>query len=292
MTSIFIMSLKKLIKEQLSPLSASEKRKSESMAHDKVLSLQQQTIIDQLSDDIVRFSVVADDKACTELIVELINNARKKVQPARESHKKLKDDGDTIKCLTQLALHATDLYRKLADLKIEKPDLYSFNLLDTPYRHNPLHVIHSLAVYYIGEEIFSPNTNIDVTMRTTKETKLAERIRALSERILPGHPLESQKERALEMLVDLAGDNAQIIKQDSSLLATMASKLTFWGIGVSLHTAGEGRLGRLIAVARLAIDGMTPQEFEPLIHTEDGGSRAAAAMPEFDEHKERTASFG
>ncbi len=143
MTSIFIMSLKKLIKEQLSPLSASEKRKSESMAHDKVLSLQQQTIIDQLSDDIVRFSQVADDKTCTEQIVELINNARKKVQPARESHKKLKDDGDTIRCLTQLALHANDLYKKLADLKAEKPELYSFNLLDTPYKHNPLHIIHA-----------------------------------------------------------------------------------------------------------------------------------------------------
>lgn len=109
MTSIFIMSLKKLIKEQLGPLSASEKKKSESVMHDKVLSLQQQTIIDELADQIVRFSLDADDKACTQRIVELIDAARAKVQPERESHKKLKDDGDTIKCLTQLALHVTDL---------------------------------------------------------------------------------------------------------------------------------------------------------------------------------------
>jgi hypothetical protein len=291
MTSIFIMSLKKLIKEQLSPLSASEKSKSESILHDKVLSLQQQTIIEQLSDDIVRFSLDADDKTCTEQIVELINKARKKVQPERESHKKLKDEGDTIKCLTQLALHANDLYKKLDDLKKDNPALYSFNLLDTPYKHNPLHVIYALAVYYIGEEIFCPNARIDVTMRNNKESKLAERIRALSERILPEHPLEFHKERAKEMLKDLATDNAEIIKQDPSLLATLASKITFWGMGFSLSTAGEGRLGRLIAVAKLTIEGMTAQEFEPLMQAEERGSRAAAAAP-LDERRERAASFG
>lgn len=163
-------------------------------------------------------------------------------------------------------MYRADLYKKLASLKSENPELYSFNLLDTLYRHNPLHNIYSMVIYYIGDEIFSPSPTIDVTIRASKEIKLAERTRALTERIKPGQSLEHQKARALEMLQDVADDNAKLIKEDTSFFTAAISKVSFWGMSLSsMSLTSEGRLGRLIALAKITITGMTAKDFEPLL---------------------------
>lgn len=264
METLFIKILKKLIKEQLNPLSASEQSKSQSLIHNNVLSLGQQTIIDNLSDDIVRYSGGESDEESKEYIITLINAARIKVQPQREGHQQPKDEGETIKCLTQLALHADDLYKKISSLKQIDAESYAFTLLNVPAKYNPLHLIYEMVIYYIGDEIFNPNKKIDVKTRAQKELHLGKRVSSLSERIQPHHNLNEQKSRALEMLDDLKGDNDTITRGETSMISTALSKLSIWGVSLNVCPTGEGRLGRLIARVKLTIKGMITKEFEPL----------------------------
>lgn len=264
METLFVKVLKKLISEQLTPLSTSQQSKSQSYGYNKVLSLQQQTIIDKLLTDVIRYVSDANDEMAIRELAELINTAREKIQGARTFHGEPVDEGEAMTCLTLLTPHAETLYKKIKDRKTTTPDLYAYTVLDTIAKNNPLHLVYELEIYYLGNEIFNPNKKIDMQTRLEKEKKLAERIKILSEQIKVEHKLKDQSDRALKILCDLKRDNEDIVSNEPSMFSTVLSKFSFYGANLNVQTTGEGRLGRFISSTILLVTGMSEKEFEPL----------------------------
>jgi hypothetical protein len=268
--TIFLMVLQKLIKEQLNPRSTDLDEKSKPKAYsyrwyNHELSRELKTLIDDLSDNIVKFTSDEDDKSSVNYITTLIKDTRENVGKKREEHGEPKDKGETMECLNKLSFDVEGLYKKLIEFK--KIGSLTFDLLDMKYTNNPLFLIYYHAVYYFGEEIFHPKSNLDVKLRAEKEVRLGKRLQSLSELIKPEQTLDEQKERALQVLADLANDNKQVIKKDKSYYKLPG--LTLYGVGLSIPTdwfsPSEGRLGEQFNLAVRKINEMTLHDFEPII---------------------------
>ncbi|PWY56565.1 hypothetical protein DGG96_05420 [Legionella qingyii] len=260
--TIFLMVLKKLIKEQLSPLSASLDSKSKTYGHNKILSKEQKDLIDELSDKVVQYLSSGTDEENVKEITQLITDYRSSVQIKRESHGEPKDKGETIGCLNDLVFHISGFHDKLKAFKESGP--YDFNLIDKEFKNNPEHIVYYHAVYYFGEEIFCPKSGIDVKLRAEKEKKLGDRLQSLFELIKPSHNLEEQKKRTLQVLGDLAEDNKRTLKKDKS--SYTLPYFSFYGVALTLPTdwfsPSEGRLGEQLNLAIRKINEITLEKFE------------------------------
>ena len=261
--TIFQKVLINLIQDELTKLCSIEQGKAESGFHNVELSLAQKTGIKLLISKLSRIESNGSDKETTEAIVDEINKTRKDIQEIRTTEKANQEKGDAITYLTKLAVRTNDLYKKILELREKKPELYSFDLLDVTYKNNPLHMIYEFVIDYIGDDIFSPQ-NVDVDTRASKEQKVAERTRALTERIQPDANLEQHRTRALEMLRDLANDNKIVIKGEHSVFSSVLSKTTLWGFGLNLQLTGPGRLATKIYQTQTKITKLKEEEFEPL----------------------------
>ncbi|QMT58775.1 hypothetical protein [Legionella sp. PC997] len=260
--TIFLMVLKKLIKEQLSPLSASLDSKSKTYGHNKILSKEQKDLIDELSDEIVKYESTGSDEVSVKAITQLITEYRSRVQLKRESHGEPKDTGDTISCLNNLVFHTSAFYEKLKVFK--ESGAYDFLLIDQDFKNNPAHIVYQHAVYYFGEEIFCPLSGIDLKLRAEKEEKLGVRLQSLFEIIKPSHNLEEQKKRTLQVLRDLAEDNKKTVKKDKANYTLPF--FSFYGVHLTLpsdwFSPSEGRLGEQLNLAIRKINELTTDTFE------------------------------
>jgi hypothetical protein len=257
--TIFSLVLKKLIKEQLSPLSLGLARKAKSYGYNTDLSTDQKEVIDKLEGDILLFEASGHDDVDAAKIGDLVDKAREKIQSVREKYKEARDEGETITCLNNLKLHTNDFHKKLSSFK--------FGLLDKEYTETPENIIYFHAVYYFGEEIFVPKSGIDVEIRSQKEKKLEIRLKSLSELIKPTHTLDEQKERSIQVLEDLASDNKLAIKKEEGSTPVAVPGLSFWGFQITAPTewfaASEGRMGVQFNLAARRIREMTEDTFEP-----------------------------
>lgn len=256
--TIFLIVLKKLIKEQLSPLSTNLGYQSKAYRYNHELSKDQKQIIDDLADKLVLFTGTNDDESDSKEIAKLLEDALRDIQAKRESHGEAKDKGNTVNCLKDLIFHARGFYEKLASFK--------FSLLNKEYTETPENIVYFHAGYYFGDDIFTPKTNIDVEIRNKKEDRLAIRLKSLSELIKPTHSFEEQKERALQVLQDLAADNKVVIKKgDNSSVSIPGLGLSFWGFQITAPTewfsAGEGRFAEEFNMAVRKIQEMKSEQF-------------------------------
>lgn len=255
------MVLKKLIKEQLSPLAANLSSQSKSYGYNKNLSIDQKELIDRLEEAMLLFqgNEENDDEADSKKISEIIDGFRVKIQAAREKHGAARDEGATISCLNNLIFHTSGFHSKLVAFK--------FNLLNKPYSETPENIVYYHSAYYFGEEIFTPKSGIDLEIRVKKEQKLAIRLQSLSELIKPSHTLDQQRERAMQVLTDLANDNKMVIKKDEGATPVALPGLSFWGFSMTAPTdwfaASEGRMGQQFNFACRKIREMTKDTFQP-----------------------------
>lgn len=268
METIFVKVLKKLISEQLTPLSASQQSKSESYGYNNALSLVQQTLVNQLLQAIARYSKdVTDDESVKE-VTALITKTREEVQKARERFDEDKNDGEAVKTLTNLEQHIKEFYTKIADRNKDKPEIYAYKVLDVAFKNNPLHLMYELDLHYTGTQIFDPK-KVDGKTRAAKELKVGERVKILSEQIQETHGLEEQRSRTNKTLDDLKRDNEDIIRQESNMFSTVLSKFSFYGVSPNVQTTGEGRLGRFIESTLVLIETMTLSTFESLAASDE-----------------------
>ncbi|BCA97040.1 hypothetical protein TUM19329_34010 [Legionella antarctica] len=257
--TIFLMVLKKLIKEQLSPLSIGLDKKAKSVGYNTDLSTDQKEVIDKLEADILRFEGSGNDETDAAKFGELIDKAREKIQIIREKYGESRDEGDTITCLNKLKLHTNDFHKKLESFK--------FSLLNKEYSETPENVCYYHATYYFGEEIFAPKKGLDIKIREQKEAKLEKRLQSLSELIKPTHTLDEQRERSIQVLDDLASDNKLAIKKDEAPVTVPG--MSFWGVSLTLSgvtdyfSASEGRMGVQFNLAARKIRDMSEDKFEP-----------------------------
>jgi hypothetical protein len=253
--TIFLMVLKKLIKDQLSPVSTNLAYQSKAFGYNQQCSKDQKLIIDDLGDKLVLFQGTGDDEADSKEIVKLLEAALRDIQAKRESHGEPKDQGKTVGCLKDLIFHTRGFYEKLV--------AYKFSLLDKEYTETPENIVYFHSAVYFGDDIFTPKANIDVEIRNKKEDRLAIRLKSLSELIKPGYSFEEQKERTLQVLQDLAADNKLVIKGDNSNVAVPG--LSFWGFQITAPTewfsAGEGRFAEEFNMAVRRIKEMKPEQF-------------------------------
>ena len=261
--TIFLMVLKKLIKEQLSPLSTNLASQAKSYGYKKDLSLDQKDIIDKLEESILLFKgSKADDEGDVKKIHELIVAAHKKIQAARELHQEPKDSGSTIDCITKLMLRPAEFCDKLAEFK-------KIQFLNMEYSETPHNIIYFHAAYYLGDNVFNPLEGIDVQIRTKKEEKLQLRLEALSAIIKPTDTLAEQKLRCKQMVDDLASDNKLVIKKDDGAKNISLPGFSFWGVQMTVPKewfgAGEGRMAQQFSLAYRNIMNLTEETFEPPI---------------------------
>ncbi|KGP64292.1 hypothetical protein EP47_00115 [Legionella norrlandica] len=256
--TIFLLVLKKLIKEKLSALSGSLDSKSKSLIHNRELSKDQKGVIDTLEEKITRFDGTNNDHDDLQKIIKKLEKARVSIQSLRESYSEPRDEGETISCLNNLRNHSTGFFDKLASFK--------FKLLDKSYSETPEYIVYYHAAVYLGDEIFTPKPGIDISIRNQKEDQVAKRLQSLSELIKSNYNLEEQRERALQVLSDLAADNKKIIKKDESSLPSFS---LFWGASIvapaELFSAREGRFGDEFNMANRRIKAMTEKQFKPSV---------------------------
>lgn len=278
MTTIFLMVLKKLIKEQLNPLSTNLSIQAKSYGYQKNLSTDQKEIIDTLDGVIQKLEGTGDDDADCKAIGVLIDAAREKIKERRE-HYKYNEKGNTKDTVDGLKLHISDFHKKLTTLKIEglkshisehnESPALKFDLLNKAYTLTPENIVYFHAAYYFGEEIFDPKQGMDVDIRNQKERKLVSRLISLSKLIQPTDSLEEQKAQCLQTIEDIATDNKAVIKKDEKNSAVAIPGVSFWGVSLTLSkvwecfSAGEGRLQTQFDFAARKIREMTEETFEP-----------------------------
>lgn len=254
--SIFLIVLKRLIKDKLGPLAASLDSKSKSYGYNNELSKDQKTLIDDLADLIVRFDGTDDDTADSAAIIKMLDSTREKVQVLRKHHGEPTDKGETILCLNNLKNHTGDFFKKIAEAEIDL-------LLDKPYTMNPVNIVYYHAAYYLGDDIFSPIIGSDVKIREKKEAAVWNRLSILSKLVDSVETLEGQKKHALQVLGDLSSDNRKIVLGDGTGYAIPG--FSFWGIQATApaewFAAGEGRFNEEFKQAVRTIETMTELQF-------------------------------
>jgi hypothetical protein len=274
--TVFLRVLKKLIKEQLCATSADLAAQSKwPSIYNQPLSVQKKHLIDLLEGKISSFVGTGDDEADSKTINKWIEDFRVLIQNKQEEHGKTRDTGETLQTLSNLIFHTNAFYTKLD--KYNKQEVLEhqerqespvkLRLINHPYHHTPEIIIYFYAAGYIGEEIFEPSTNIDLSIRTAKENAVLSRIQSLSERIKPEFGLVDRKNRARDALRDLAMDNNAIItpKAASSFGIPFLSLGGVFSIKVptTLFNPSEGRFGKLFSLAESLISDMTELEFKP-----------------------------
>ncbi len=266
--TIFLIVLKKLIREQLKPVSNTLLVQSKSYGYNKQLSLDQKDIIDHLEEEVLKFEGTGDDESDTKTMVVLIESHRAKIQLARERHGKPREEGATITCISNLIFHSNGFLSKLKT--------FNFPLLNKLNTETPEGIIYYHAAYYFGEEIFNPLASIDLHIRAKKEEALHVRLQSLSEIIKPSHTLDERKERAMRHLMDLASDNKASIKPAKSSVAVPG--VSFWGIQATAPTEwfapSLGRFDEQFSQAARKIKEMTEESFKP-----DGDVASIAPAP-------------
>ena len=176
--TIFLMVLKKLIKEQLDPAItnltsqiASSRFNYKTYLYDQKLAKAQLELVHELDNAIVMFEGSNDDKADCVSIAKIVDEAVKANHQIRRAHAAAKAHSNTMTSLADLRLHITDFYDKL--------NTFPFKLLDLQYTDTPENIINYYAACYFGEEIFFPMSGIDLNIRAEKEQKLATRLEML-----------------------------------------------------------------------------------------------------------------
>ena len=253
--TIFLMVLKKLIKDQLNALSVNLDNQSKSYRYNRDLSKDQKEIIDGLDNVIVKFQGSDKDRDDVTEIIKLIDDSLKKIQDKREAYGEPRDKGNTVTTLNTLRNHVSGFDDKLFK--------FSFNLLDKIYTETPENIVYYHAAYYLGDEIFNPKGG-DLSIRSTKEQKLGERLETLKELIKPHYNLEEQRRRVLQVLKDLSTDNQAAIKKDKSSGYALPW-LTLYGAQLNLpeewFAASEGRFAEEFNMAVRKINAMTAEQF-------------------------------
>lgn len=254
--TIFLMVLKKLIKEQLGPLATTLNNQITAFGYNPKLSLEQKEKVEQLDASIIAFTGANDDETDYQDLIKIIDAVRREIGTIRERHGEAAAKGNTVKSLTDLSDHIKSFYFKLAD--------FEFKLLDRAYASTPEHITYFHACYYFGEEIFSPSMKLDVNIRNKKEETLVKRLQQLSQLIKPESDLEEQRKWTLQTLKDLATDNRDIVKKPGSF---NLPGLSFWGIAVTapndIFSASEGRFAVQFSLAINKVEAMTAATFEP-----------------------------
>lgn len=236
MTTIFLKVLTELIKKQLGPLSNSLQNKSHGWLTNDKLSLAQKSLVDKLSDSIVRFNGAEDDEKNKIAILSLIENAHKTLRATRVKHGVPADDGQTIKIFSLLLTHTKDFYDKLSGM--------DFKLLNRIYCETPQFLVYSHAVYYFGEEVFNP-TSSNLALRQEKETHLQQRLDFMSRLITIESTLDEQKKLAARCIDDLFSDNEKAIKNANPKIDLPSITIaTFISTDVLKKYGGYG-LGRM-----------------------------------------------
>lgn len=274
--TIFLMVLKKLIKEQLNAASSTlESQAQYPSLYNQLLSLQKKNIVDTLESKVVAFLGTGDDEADSKSINKLIEEARILIQGKQEEHGKSRDSGETLEMMSNLIFHTNAFYTKLDKYnKSETSDVIDkgegpvkLRLINHPYHNTPENTIYFFAAGYIGEEIFKPSSKIDLVVRNRKEEAVLSRIQSLSEVIKPQFGLGDRKTRAMKTLSDLAMDNMTIITPTttSSFGLPFVSLGGFFSVKVptTLFNPSEGRFGKLFSLAESLVKDMTELEFQP-----------------------------
>ncbi|MBL7481715.1 hypothetical protein [Legionella bononiensis] len=281
--TIFLKVLIKLIKEKLNAMSSVLSYQSEHPSiYNQLLSLQKKNILDTLESKIVSFVGTGDDEADSKTITKWIEDSRVQIQNKQEEHGKSRDEGDTLKMMSDLIFHTNAFFAKLDKYnKSESSELdgsLKLRLINHRFYNTPENVIYYHAAGYLGEEIFNPSTNIDLAIRTKKEEAVLARIQSLSERIRPEYGLVDRKQRAADALRDLSMDNKTIITPESSSSFGIPF-LSFGGIfsvkvPTTLFNPSEGRFGKLFNLADSLVKEMTELEFKPSEQEESAMSKA------------------
>lgn len=281
--TVFIMVLKKIIKEHLNAIALElAEQANRPMLYIQLLSLQKKNIIDGLEEKITSFVGTGDDEADSKTINKMIEEARVLVQNKQEAHGKPKDDGGTLKKMSNLIFHTNSFFTKLdkfnkkeelephekkseSSEKQERP--VKLRLINLIYSNSPETILYSHAALYIGEEIFKPSAKIDLEIRAAKENAMFSRIQSLSERIKPEFGLADRKNRTKEALRDLSMDNNEIITPKTANSFGLPF-LTLGGlfsvkVPTTLFNPSEGRFGKLFSLADSMISDMSDLEFQP-----------------------------
>ncbi|KTD49283.1 hypothetical protein [Legionella quateirensis] len=270
--TIFLKVLIKLIKEQLNSISSTlEYQSNHPSIYNQALSLEKKYIIDGLETKIVSFVGTGDDEADSKTITKLIEDFRVQIQNKQEAHDKPRDEGETLKMMSDLIFHTNAFFAKLD--KYNKPEgsesasSGKLRLINHRFYNTPEDIIYFTAAGYLGEEIFKPSNNIDLKIRTDKEAAVLSRIQSLSERIRPEYGLSERRKRAEEALKDLSMDNLSIItpKSSSSFGIPFLSLGGIFSVKVptTLFNPSEGRFGKLFNLADSLVKEMTELEFRP-----------------------------
>ncbi|RUR18406.1 hypothetical protein ELY21_08075 [Legionella sp. km535] len=269
--TIFLTVLIKLIKEQLNAMSSTlESQANYPSIYNQLLSLQKKNIVDALEKKIVSFIGTGDDEADSKTITKWIEDARVQIQDKQEAHNKPRDEGETLKMMSDLIFHTNALFSKLD--KYNKSEASSsagsvkLRLINHQFYNTPEHIIYYTAAGYLGEEIFKPS-NKDAEIRARKEEAVLSRIQSLYERIRPEHGLVDRKQRATDALKDLSMDNKAIITPESS----SSFGIPFLSLGgvfsvkvpTTLFNPSEGRFGKLFNFAESEVHDMSELEFKP-----------------------------
>ncbi|MCL9682979.1 hypothetical protein [Legionella maioricensis] len=279
--TIFLMVLKQLIKEQLNKAEATLGYQATlPLIYEQLLSLQKKSILDELEKKIiVEFKATGDDETDSKAIGRLIEASRVLIQDAQEEHGKPRDSGDTLIMMSNLIFHTNAFYAQIdAFNKQEKPEKIDnkaesqiqgkqapvkLRLINYPYSQTPENVIYYHALFYLGQEVFQPESS-DLKVRKKKEDAVFERIQSLSERIKPEFGLSDRRERAMSALKDLSADNNHIItpKNTSSFGLPFLSVGGFFSVKVptKLFNPSEGRFGQQFSLAENKIEKMSECE--------------------------------
>lgn len=256
--TIFLNVLKKLATEKLEDIFRACKAKSEDTYYNntfnnRALSLTQSKKVKHLQDQISQFQGTGNDKADYQEIIDMILKENFEIQRARDEANEVRDQGDTVKSLTALVSSTNAFYNRLFEIE--------FPLLNKVDEATPEGCIYYHAVYYFGEEYFTPASN-DAKIREQKEAKVIERLDMLSSLIKAIDPnaknkLEQQIKASYQVLAILASDNLTIIGGNKK---GVALPFSFYGVQATLPSQWfnpkAGRFESQFGEAKLKIEGI------------------------------------
>ncbi len=177
-----------------------------------------------------------------------MKTSREAIKDLRAGEQQNNEPSKAVECLRKQIEYAENFQDKLHN--------FSFNLLNRPYPQTPEAIIYYHACYYLGQEIFTPESR-DVKIRNKKEESLGIRLKQLNDLMQLERPLVEQKNIASQIIKDMLSDNAQAVMRHTGAGPALPG-LSFMGFQVTSpagwFAASKGRFSEQFKISLLRIN--------------------------------------